>query len=384
MTNTSQMPPNDQSTSPTTPKRILALDGGGIRGVIATRVLVKIESILKKKIPNYTCLGDYFDFMGGTSTGSLIAVALAKGLSAEEVFDIYQDRGREIFSPTFWKGIPLANQLATKYQAAPMEKVLQEILTGTDGKELTLGSTETNQLKSYVMLVAKNATEGQTVFFVGHPENRFYEHNKTLPLWKLARASSAAPTYFPPKSIQLRYQKQGSNEIETVDVEFIDGGMSPYNNPSFQLFLEATKKGYGMEWPRGKDNLLLISIGTGSPAEVIPYEKARTYSSLNWASYGIGVLMEGANLQQNLLMDLISQDRAKEENKDNIPFEPLLTYHRYNLPLTQGELNGLGLNDIDAQSIIAIDNVDNVAALKRIGDAIAEQEVHEEDFEGFF
>ena len=71
------------------PKRLLALDGGGIRGVIAAEVLTKIEELLITENSPWECLGDYFDFIGGTSTGAILAAGLAKGMKARDLLDFY-------------------------------------------------------------------------------------------------------------------------------------------------------------------------------------------------------------------------------------------------------------------------------------------------------
>jgi patatin-like phospholipase/acyl hydrolase len=83
----------------TRPRRLLSLDGGGIRGIIPAQILLKIENLLCNQ-PNspWKCLGDYFDFIGGTSTGSIIAAGLAKGMKVQDILDVYTKYGKEIFS----------------------------------------------------------------------------------------------------------------------------------------------------------------------------------------------------------------------------------------------------------------------------------------------
>ena len=221
------------------PKRLLSLDGGGIRGVIAAEVLVRIEEIVLAHNPGWKCLGDYFDFIGGTSTGSILAAGLAKGMKAGDLLDFYVSRvsafagdlldfyvkrGPQVFKRSMSSKIPLVGRLWTKYEAGPLEKELKGIFSDSDSRPLKLGSPD---LKSLLMIVSKNATSGDTWFFVNASNNKFAQKNADLPLWQIIRASSAAPTYFPPRTL----------EIDNNLYEFIDGGMSSYNNPSFQLFL---------------------------------------------------------------------------------------------------------------------------------------------------
>lgn len=166
------------------------------------------------------------------------------------------------------------------------------------------------------------------------------------------------------------------------------GGMSSYNNPSFQLFREATQPDYGIGWPPGEKNMLLISVGTGYRIEEIPYPKARSYKALNWAPYAISSFMDSANLQQNLLMRLMSQ-REKDRGSDLAPdylssfFKPLLIYHRYTISFEKERFKKLGLEDIDVDKVQAMDCVDQIPALQRIGKAIAEEQVQADDFKGF-
>ena len=357
------------------PKRLLSLDGGGIRGVIAAQVLVRIEEILQAHNPDWQCLGDYFDFIGGTSTGSILAAGLAKGMKAGELLNFYVRKGPQVFKRSWQSKIPLVGRLWTKYDAGPLEKELQEIFSDSASRPLTLGSPA---LRSLVMIVSKNASSGDTWFFVNAKNSKFYQNNADLPLWQVIRASSAAPTYFPPRSIK----------ISSDSHEFIDGGMSSYNNPSFQLFREATQSEYGIGWKPGEDNMLLISVGTGFRDEKIPYAKAGKFNALDWAPYAIGSFMDSANLQQNILMQLMSQQRPEPKSRPGTDyisayFKPLLTYHRYTISFSKERLNKLNLADIDVAKVQAMDCVDQIPALQRIGKAIAEEQVQADDFKGF-
>lgn len=357
------------------PKRLLSLDGGGIRGVITAEVLVRIEEIVLAHNPGWKCLGDYFDFIGGTSTGSILAAGLAKGMKAGDLLDFYVKRGPQVFKRSMSSKIPLVGRLWTKYEAGPLEKELKGIFSDSDSRPLKLGSPD---LKSLLMIVSKNATSGDTWFFVNASNNKFAQKNADLPLWQIIRASSAAPTYFPPRTLEI------ANNL----YEFIDGGMSSYNNPSFQLFLEATQPAYGIGWTPGERDILLISIGTGFSNEQIPYPKARNYKALSWAPYAIGSFMDSANLQQNVLMQLMSRrrkDRDSGSSTDFISkyFESLLTYHRYTISFTRKRFKELNLGDIDVSKVRAMDCIDQIPALRRIGRAIAREQVHPDDFRGF-
>lgn len=389
--------PNPNSTRP---KRLLSLDGGGIRGLIAAEVLIRIEDLLKELKPGLTCLADYFDFIGGTSTGAILAAGLSKGMTARQLRDIYYNDGHRIFTKNF-----ILFQLWSKYSAEPIEETLQREFAG-----ITLGS---DQLKTLLMIVAKNTTTGSTWFFVNNPRNPFYNTNSKIPLWHIIRASSAAPTYFPPHQFQ----------IGDRTAEFVDGGITPYNNPSFQLFLEATQPEYNVNWNTGVDRLLEISVGTGFSVAKIPNGKAKDYTLLNWAPYTVDTLINGANVQQNLLMDLIgkvpktnphSTTVAGTELVAQTPGIPpvlapqmqvlqavtaeapkLLTYRRYTTSFTEQRFQQLqrvpGLDPRDADLIArvkpedldSLDSVDQRDLLCAIGRAIALEQVRKEIFEPF-
>ncbi len=147
-------------------KRLLSIDGGGIRGIIAAEILLKIEQTLKQHNPKFQRLSDYFDFISGTSTGSILATGLAAGKSAEELLSIYKEKGKEIFTKEqhSWKqlldgldsknplhkvplwllnGIPgkekLLAALLNQYTAKNLEKELQNVFVDTQRQPLTLG-----------------------------------------------------------------------------------------------------------------------------------------------------------------------------------------------------------------------------------------------------
>jgi hypothetical protein len=375
------------------PKRLLSMDGGGIRGLIVAEILIKLEDILCNQ-PNspWKCLADYFDFIGGTSAGAILAAGLAKGMSARELRDIFYNDAQTMFSKRW-----LLGQLWSKYDSGPLEKNLKSILG-----DITLGS---EQLKTLLMIVSKNVTTDETWFFINHPNNKNFNINSEIPLWHLVRASSAAPTFFPPHIFA----------IDNHQYEFVDGAVSMFNNPSFQLFVEATQKEYGIGWETGADNLLLISIGTGFSNQSIKLGEAKKYTLLNWAGYAIGDLMEDANVQQNVLMKLISDTpRSEQINRElsdvsvpsingiqeletgsSNPETPrpqpvddsnrkLLTYHRYTTSFTKKRFEQLKLPpNIDPNSVTSIDCVDQVEALSKIGQAVAEEQVSPKDFEKF-
>jgi patatin-like phospholipase/acyl hydrolase len=227
------------------PKRILSLDGGGIRGALSVGFLKRIESILRKRSgqPNLV-LADYFDLIGGTSTGAIIAAALAIGMSAEEVEEIYLEFGGKVFSDRSDRvGLPRIGLLRGRYNAEPLRAKLQEYFG-----DRTLGDPS---IRTGLCIVTKRADTNSTWPLLNHPNGRYYPKNKEILLRNAVRASTAAPTYFDPEEIDLGGGQSGA---------FIDGGVSLYNNPALLLFLVATLKGFPFDWPTDEDKLLLVSV----------------------------------------------------------------------------------------------------------------------------
>src|SRR5215469_7314044 len=274
----------------TRPRRLLAIDGGGLAGLIPAECLIQIEEQLNQQTGRPQALCEHFDLIAGTSTGAILVAGLALGLRAAELRDFYLKFGREIFRKSF-----LPVRFWHSYPSAPLENRLKEVL----GEKTTFGS---NHLRTQILIVTKNATLGNDWFFSNNPNNKFLKNNSALPLWQIVRASAAAPTYFPPETIDVP-----DDTGKKQSYEFIDGGVSSYNNPALQVFLEATIPQYGNGWPMGSDRLLLMSLGTGFNSIAIEAGKASGYELLDWAKYMVKELMNEANLQQNVLMHLIGQ-----------------------------------------------------------------------------
>jgi hypothetical protein len=206
--------------------------------------------------------------------------------------------------------------------------------------------------------------------------------NLDLPLWQLVRASTAAPTYFPPESIQAG----GPGPFLMVD-----GGVTMYNNPSFLLFLMATIEPYNLRWPCGRDQLLVVSIGTGaSPGanqDLAPEDMNVIYN----ASSVPAALMFAASNEQDLLCrvfgDCLHGDPLDREVGDLIgrhgPVDPkLFTYVRYNAELTGEWLGRHGLGHIDPRDVQRLDSTSHMDALAEVGRNVALQ-VRPEHFDGF-
>jgi hypothetical protein len=372
------------------PRRLLAIDGGGLAGLIPAECLIAIEAQLDQITGTQKPLCERFDLIGGTSTGAILAAGLALGLKASDLRDFYLKFGHEIFT----KSWPPA-RMWHKYPSGPLEKHLKAAL----GKSTALGSEE---LRTQIMIVARNATLGSDWFFSNNRQNKFFKNNARLPLWQIVRASSAAPTYFPPETIAVTDETGKKQKYD-----FIDGGVSSYNNPALQVFLEATVPEYGNGWAMGTDQLMLISLGTGFRSVTIPAGKAASYWELQWAKYLIQELMNEANLQQNVLMQLIGQrpegvqaaarelvssgaaagipdKSALDRMSAGLGPQKLVRYQRITVGLTQQRLEQLGLHDVDASKLAEMDAADQIPNFQRLGAAVAKEQVKLEAFREFF
>ena len=357
--------------SQTGPKRLLALDGGGIRGLISVEVLAAIESMLQRRLcrGDDFVLADYFDYIAGTSTGGIIATCLAWGMRVSQVREFYQDNGKTMFDKA-----SILKRFRYKYEDEALAEKLRDVLS-EDGAPSTLGS---KRLKTLLMLVMRNSTTDSPWPVCNNPAAKYNDPiradcNLRLPLWQLVRASTAAPTYFPPEVIDV-----GKHRFT-----FVDGAITPYNNPGLQLFLMATLPQYHLRWPVGEEKLLVVSIGTGTSPEanedLAPGEMNLLYNATSLPS----ALMFGALYQQDLLCRVLGRclhgdplDReigALRGDFNETGTSKQFTYLRYNAELTKTGLAQLDLMDVEPCQVQQLDSVAYMAQLRRVGEAVGRQ-----------
>lgn len=350
------------------PKRILSLDGGGVRGILSLGFLEKLEAQLRKRHDNpELLLCEYFDLIGGTSTGSIIATGLAMGMSASELKKYYFEMADNIFGKK--KNIINYISKGERYDIKPLRTALKSVIGDTK-----LGDPE--RLKTGLCIVTKRADTFSTWPFINHPDGKFYKQNKDLDLWKIVRASSAAPTYFLPINLDLGDGEEGA---------FIDGGISMANNPSLTLLMIATLRGFPFHWPMGPDNLLMVSVGTGLLVQKYAQTDFKKMSLLGWAGMLPDYFMTDANYYNQLLMQILS-DSPTAKNIDSevgdLKYDSLngrhaLSYLRYDVNFDQESLNDLGFDYSvkKIREVSAMDNSRNIEVLASIGEKAAEKQV---------
>jgi predicted acylesterase/phospholipase RssA len=359
------------------PRRMLGLDGGGIRGVITLQILRRLEELLGQHYGTGTefRLCHFFDYIGGTSTGAIIASALARGLSVGEVSKFYEDFGAQIFTRRHWGAW---NSL---YQNGPLERRLKEVYS----PEATL---EPEYLKTLLLVVMRNATTDSLWPLNSNPFARYNDLNRPdcnllIPLWRVVRASTAAPVYFPPEVIEWDPKDPRKSFV------FVDGGTTSCNNPAFLMVRQATEPRYKLGWERGERKLLVVSVGTGENPVLGNYSDDPESNLAAAAQNTLLSLMSQAAYDQDVNCRTVGRcsagDVLDREIGDLIPLDehgnriPLaqdlgraFLYARYNAPLSNDWLAKHGLEHIDEKVVRALDAVDAMPQLKAVGEKVAE------------
>lgn len=367
------------------PKRILALDGGGLRGILTLGFLQKIENILKDRHGNSRDfrLSHYFDLIAGTSTGAIIAATLAMGWSVEEIRKKYMDLGESVFEPSFLrKGL-----FRAKYDKEKLNKELKKVYD----RDTMLGGPE---LQTGLLIVTKRLDTGSPWPISNNPQGRYFASrpggtigNGEYPLWQVVRSSTAAPVYFDPETITI-VEKSGQKPVEG---QFVDGGVSPFNNPALQALMYATISGYEMKWPVGQDNLLLVSVGTGAADPDVKKSNITAGHAINAL---LSLMNDCATLQETILQWISSSPAARQIDRelgdlgnDLLAGIPLLTYLRYNVDLRKKNVQKLDSSLTDSKMIESLSNMDapeNMEVLHKLGVLAAELDVNSSDFEPKF
>jgi predicted acylesterase/phospholipase RssA len=367
------------------PKRILALDGGGLRGILTLGILSGVEAELRRRHGDDEAfrLCHYFDLIAGTSTGAIIAAALAIGMSVDEISRKYFALGARVFQH---------NLLRQGFLRARFDQeCLADELRSVFGATTTLGS---DTLLTGLLVTIKRLDSGSPWPVSNNPRGQFFHSkpggtigNGDYMLWEAVRASTAAPNYFDPERITIA-QRAGHPPIEG---DFVDGGVSPFNNPALQAFMYATISGYRLNWPAGKDNLLLISVGTGATDSKVRRSEVAAAHAVRAL---VSLMDDCAALQETMLQWMSQSPTARAIDSelgdlrgDLLAAAPLLSYVRYNASLRADDLRQLLAGDsdaIDAESLSAMDAPRNMEALHRIGIAAGGRDIAPDHFPTIF
>src|SRR5829696_2856131 len=316
-------------------QKVLSIDGGGIRGIIPAMVLTEVERRTERRI------AEMFDLVAGTSTGGILALGLTKPgqdnkpeYSAKKLIELYETEGGKIFSIPVWHRIHSGWGLADeKYPSTGIDEVALKYF----------GDVRLAQAFKEVLITAYEIEErGPWVFKRRHARDENREGDNFL-MRDIARATSAAPTYFEP--LQLEWGPHGQRA-------FIDGGIHS-NNPAMCAYVEARKV-----YPEEND-FLVVSLGTGEPTRKMPYEEVKGWGLALWAQPILNVVFDGvSDTVDYQLLELLSTEEGDARR-----------YYRFQTVLDTGKDD---LDDASATNIQALKEKakeiidDNEAALETL------------------
>lgn len=259
--------------------RILALDGGGIRGLFTASFLATLEELGGGRI------ADYFDLIVGTSMGGIIALALAYGLPARDVFDLFQRNGARVFA----RPRRLMMLLRPKYDSRILATTLRDVF----------GDRRLNDVLTPVCVTSYELENS-------YPRIWKDEHAADLvpagdePAWKVALASSSAPMFFPGAQV-------------VAGDSHVDGGLFA-NNPTLIGVTEAVRY-FGSPL----DRIRVLSVGAGERAERIPYEKAKRMGVWLWGPAALEhMLIAQARISHEIAARLLAPEQYV---RVNVPLE---------------------------------------------------------------
>jgi uncharacterized protein len=268
--------------------KVLSVDGGGIRGIIPAVILGELQKRLKQD------LHKAFDLIAGTSTGGIIALGIGTGCdngepySPDELLNLYVENGPAIFKKSVFT--PEKELVSPKYSPDALEEVLARFFRDT---ELKAALTP--------LLISSYDLHGQLPFF-------FKSHRIAAdpaynwPVTSIARATSAAPTFFPPLHLTG----------DDADYALVDGGVF-VNNPSMAAYAEARSL-----YPESA-KFIVVSVGTGDRQDRIAYATAKGWGLVGWARQLVPVFM----------------DSVSEAVDYQLRLMPGCTYHRLQVPNLQ-------------------------------------------------
>jgi len=305
-------------------RMVLSCDGGGLRGIIIARCLERLEAIEGKPC------NQIFDFMAGTSTGSVIVAALAAGIPARIICDFYTKEAPHVFRRLPWP-YQLLRRFGWRYDKSYFRQRMAQLI----------GDIRLKDLPVDILITAKDTVRSETIFF---EKDTFGE----MRLADAVEASGSAPTYFRPLG------------------RYIDGGVGAFNNPCYQAAREVMyyyRKKHGPEkYPDG--GVRLLSFGAGRAVNTMREGEAERKSILDWAMYLMDEIMDDAN------------DQQVSATYTDYHLTGRLEFRRYQVELSREGMELLGLDfppDFDFRILSRMDNLKALPWWDKIGRALAER-----------
>jgi patatin-like phospholipase/acyl hydrolase len=282
--------------------KILAVDGGGIRGIIPALVLAAIEERTQRPI----CAS--FDLIAGTSTGGIIALGLTKPgedgqveKSASDLVRLYEEEGGTIFAHNLWQELHLDAVRGAKYDPHGLETTLQKYF----------GERRLKEALKPVLIPSYDIEKQTPIFFKSLKAQA--DPASDFAMRDVARSTSAAPTYFPPKKIPT---------TDPLDYyALVDGGVVA-GNPALCAYAEAIRM---LRATNGDPNsIMLVSLGTGELRHPLNYDDAVNWGLLGWAQPIFDIVLQGSNDTVNYQLQQLLQPEGTAR-----------TYYRFQLELSQ-------------------------------------------------
>jgi len=324
---------------------LLSFDGGGVRGLIPAVIITKIEKRLGQ--PLCTALDKNTDYLAGTSTGSIVACAIASGRSGEDIQRIMMERARDIFPSVYsrlWNRLgrsifQLEGPSAPKYSDKGLQTVLQETFS-KNGKAMKFGD-----LRIPTLITSYDTLNRCPVIL-----KSWKSTHANLNLWEVIKASCSAPTYFPAHIMS----------INGAEYPLIDGGIVA-NNPSACLISSVLKEiGHNASANNGLDTskIQLSSFGTGQVTRPITAKEAQEWGLAEWALPIIDVMFDGASDATHYFCEqLLNTDQ----------------YTRFQMPLTEAydDLDNADKVNLNALKVMTANYLSaNNAAVSTVASAI--------------
>ena len=310
------------------PVKILAIEGGGIRGIIPDMLLAHIESLTGRPIAKL------FDLVAGTSTGGILALGLtipkttgAPLYTAQQFVDMYKREGPRIFPCSLWRRIVACGNLREeKYSAAGIEAVLAGYF----------GDSHLRDAVTDVLVCSYEIERSFPFFFKSSNARERTDYD--FPARMVARATSAAPTYFEPMKLPF-----GTN---TDHYALIDGGVFA-NNPAACALVEARTT-----HPDAAD-FLVVSLGTGALNHSLSYSTTRTWGVVKWAVPLLNIVFDGVSSTVDYQLRQLRPD-CPGECQRYYRFQATLDGHNHALdnasPSSITALKGLAAGLIEKES----------------------------------
>jgi patatin-like phospholipase/acyl hydrolase len=288
-------------------RRVLSIDGGGVKGVFPASFLASIEDTVGGSI------ADYFDLIVGTSTGGIIALGLGLGLRARQLLTFYEKWGPEIFGgPRRWRAF--RSLFGAKYSSDPMRRAAESVF----------GNRLLGESRKRLVIPSFNVETGEVHIWKTSHERRLERDYKCRAV-EVALSTTAAPTYFP------TYQSSSGTPL-------IDGGMWA-NNPLMVAMVEAVGV---LGWPR--DSVRVLSLGcTTAPLDV----KWSRSGKLTWAFKIVDVFMTAQATSAYGMSQHLVTDRSNV-----VRISPVVTKNRFALDRAC-DIDALkGLGDFEARKAL--------------------------------